>query len=61
MEEMVSVKEMCKGEMLLKFCDDKELWVKSWFKKNDERKITYRSGRNRKIDFMLVENHEKYL
>ena len=52
------------GEILLAFCDKKKLSVaKTRFKKNDERKITNRSGGNRTdIDFVLVgRNDGKYL
>ena len=58
MEEMVLVKEM-----LLKFCHEKELSVaNTWFKKNEGRNVTYRSGKNRKIDFVLVgRNYREYL
>ena len=41
-----------KGEMLLEFCDEKELCVAStWFKKNEERKVTHRSE---KIEQKLI-------
>ena len=49
--EMVLVKKM-----LLEFCNERELCVANiWFKKNEERKIIFRSGRNRtEVDFVLV-------
>ena len=52
------------GRLLLEFCDEKELCVaNTWFKKKEERKITYRSGGNgTEIDFVLVgRNQRKYV
>ena len=57
-------KRNVEGEMLLEFCNEKELCVaNTWFKKNEERKITYSSRGNRsEIDFVLVgRNDRKYL
>lgn len=52
------------GRMLLEFCDEKELCVaNTWFKKKEERKVTFRSGENKtEIDFVLVaKDQRKYL
>ena len=52
------------GRMLLEFCDQKELCIaNNWFKKENERKITFRTGENRtEIDFVLVgKDQRKYL
>jgi len=45
------------GRMLLEFCDEKKLCVvNTWFKKNENRKITYRAGGNgTEIDFVVVQ------
>ena len=52
MDLKVYIDEM--REILLEFCDEKELCVaNTWFKKNEERKITYISGGHRtEIDFV---------
>ena len=44
------------GRRLLEFCDEKELCVaNTWFKKRDQRKVTFRSGGNQtEIDFVIV-------
>ena len=44
------------GRLLLDFCDKKELCVaNTWYKKRDERKVTYSSGGNdTEIDFVLI-------
>ena len=50
--------------MLLDFCVQKELCVaNTWFKKRDERKVTYSSdGNDTKIGFVLVgKEKRKYL
>ena len=37
-----------KGEILLEFAMKKELcFANTWFKENEERKVTYRSGKNK--------------
>ena len=44
------------GRILLKFCDEKGLCVaNTWFKKRDQRKVTFRSGENEtEIDYIIV-------
>ena len=44
------------GNMLLEFCDEKELCVaNTWFRKGEKRKVTYSAGGNEsEIDFVLV-------
>ena len=40
-------KRNAEGRLLLDFCDQKKLCVaNTWFKKKDERKVNYSSGRN---------------
>ena len=49
---------------ILKFCDEKELYVaNTGFEKKEQRIITYSIGRNEtEIDFVLVgKNNKKYL
>ena len=49
------------GRMLLEFCDERELCVaNTWFKKTDERKITFKSGNNEsEIDFILISKENR--
>ena len=57
-------KRNVEGRMLLDFCVQKELCVaNTWYKKRDERKVTYSSGGNdTEIDFVLVgKEKRKYL
>ena len=57
-------KRNVEGRMLLDFCVQKELCVaNTWYKKRDERKVTYSSGGNdTEIDFVLVgKKKRKYL
>ena len=57
-------KRNVKGRMLLDFCVQRELCVtNTWYKKRDERKVTYSSGGNdTEIDFVLVgKEKRKYL
>ena len=49
---------------MLEFCDEKELCVaNTWFKKRDQRKVTFRSGGNEtKFDYIIVgKRNRKYL
>ena len=57
-------KRNVEGRMLLDFCVQKELCVaNTWYKKRNERKVTYSSGGNdTEIDFVLVgKEKRKYL
>ena len=57
-------KRNVEGRRLLEFCEEKELCVaNTWFKKKEQRKITYNMGGNEaEIDFALVsKNIRKYL
>ena len=57
-------KRNVEGSMLIDFCVQKELCVaNTWYKKRDERKVTYSSGGNdTEIDFVLVgKEKRKYL
>ena len=57
-------KRNVEGRMSLDFCVQKELCVvNTWYKKRDERKVTYSSGGNdTEIDFVLVgKEKRKYL
>ena len=49
-------KRIVEGKMLLDFCVQKELCVaNTWYKKRDERKVTYSSnGNDTEVDFVLV-------
>ena len=49
-------KRNAEGRMLLDFCDQKELCVaNTWYKKRDERKVTYSSGGNDKWTLLWLE------
>ena len=54
-------KRNAKERMLLEFCEERELCVaNTWFKKTDERKITFKSGNNEsEIDFILVSKENR--
>ena len=57
-------KRNVEGRTLLNFCVQKELCVaNTWYKKKNERNVTYSSGRNdTEIDFVLVgKKRRKYL
>ena len=57
-------KRKVKEKRVLEFCDEKELCVaNTWFKKEEQRKITYSVGGNKmEIDFVLVsKSNRKYL
>ena len=57
-------KRNVEGRMLLDFCVQKDLCVaNTWYKKRDERKVTYSSGRNdTDTHFVLLEKEKrKYL
>ena len=57
-------KRNVEGRMLLDFCVQKELCVaNTWYKKRDERKVTYSSGENdAEIDLVLAgKEKRKYL
>ena len=58
------LKKNAEERRLLQFCDERELCVaNTWFKKTDERKITYSvGGCGTEIDFVLVgEKYRKYI
>ena len=52
------------GKRLLQFCNEKEFHgAKTWFEKEEQRKITYSIGGNKtKIDILLVgKSNRSYL
>ena len=59
--EYGTAKRNVEGRMLLDFCVQEELCVaNTWYKKRDERKVTYSSGGNdAEIDFVLVETERR--
>ena len=57
-------KRNAEGRRLLELCDERELCVaNTWFKKTDERKVTYSAGGcETEIDFVLVgETYRRYI
>ena len=52
------------GRMLLEFCLEKELYVSNtWFKREENRKVTFRMGENEtEIDFVMIEKeHQRFM